>query len=286
MFANVLSKGKIGSLELRNRFIMPAMGSSHGESDGKVGQELIDYYAARSRGGFGLIITEFACIDLPGKALPGQLMIDSDEFIPGLTKLAEVIHKEGGKIVVQIQHSGRQTTSSITGVQPVAPSPIPCPVNRDLPKELSIEDTYQLIEKFGDAALRAKKAGYDGVEIHGAHGYLVAQFLSSYTNRRVDEFGGDLAGRMRFAIELIKNIKYKCGKDFPLIFRISGDERVEGGRKIDETVIISRHLPKQAPMQFMYPQEFMRVCPGWWPPIMFRTAIFLMPLQQLKMLLM
>ncbi len=242
MFTNILNKGKMGGLELKNRFIMPAMGSRHGEPDGKVGKELIEYYAARARGGFGLLITEFACIDPPGKALPGQLMIHSDEHIPGLRNLADRIHQEGGKIAVQIQHSGRQTHSSTTGAQPVAPSAIPCPINRDLPKELSIEGVHDLIQKFGDAALRAKKAGFDGVEIHGAHGYLVAQFLSSYTNKRIDEFGGDLAGRMRFAIEVIKNIKENCGDDFPLIFRISGDERVEAGSKIDETVMISKAL--------------------------------------------
>lgn len=242
MFSNVLKPGKIGSMKLKNRFVMAAMGSSHGEQDGGVSQKLIDYYKARSQGGFGLITVEFSCIDPEGKAIPGQLMISSDEYIPGLKRLTEAIHKEGGKIIVQIQHSGRQTNSAVTGKQPVAPSPVPCPVNRELPRELSSEEVYQLIEKFGDAAGRAKKAGFDGVEIHGAHGYLVAQFLSPYTNKRVDEFGGDLAGRMKFAIDLIKNIKAKCGQDFPLIFRISGDERVDGGRELKETVIISKAL--------------------------------------------
>ncbi len=241
MFKNVLAKGKIGGLELKNRFVMPAMGSSHGD-DGKVSQKLIDYYVARARGGFGLLTTEFAYIDLEGKAIPGQLRIDSDEIIPGLKTLADAIHQAGGKVLVQIQHSGRQTNSAVTGRQPVAPSAVPCPVNLELPRELSIEEIYTVIEKFGDAALRAKKAGFDGVEIHGAHGYLVAQFLSGYTNKRVDEFGADLAGRMKFARELIKNIKGKCGQDFPLVFRISGEERVDGGLKLNETIPIAKAL--------------------------------------------
>lgn len=244
MFNRVLERMKIGNVELNNRFIMPAMGSSHGEADGKAGDELIEYYAARARGGFGLIITEFVCVDPIGKALPGQLMIHSDDFIEGFERLTDRIHKEGGKIFMQLQHSGRQTVSYFTGMQPVAPSPIPCPVNKELPRELTVEEIYETIEKFGDAALRAKQAGFDGVEVHGAHGYLVAQFLSSYSNKRADEFGGDITGRIKFAVELIKNIKEKCGKDFPLIFRISGDERVEGGRKIDETVIITKELEK------------------------------------------
>lgn len=244
MYINVLQKGSIGNLELSNRLIMPAMGSSHGEADGKVGEELIEYYAARARGGFGLIITEFVCVDLVGKAMPGQLMINSDEFIDGFKQLTDRIHEEGGKIFLQLQHSGRQTVSHFTGMQPVAPSPIPCPINRELPRELTVAEVYETVNKFGDAALRAKDAGFDGVEIHGAHGYLVAQFLSSYSNKRADEFGGDIAGRTRFAVDLIKNIKEKCGKGFPLIFRISGDERVEGGRKIEETVIIAKALEK------------------------------------------
>ncbi|MEG6523585.1 oxidoreductase [Desulfotomaculum sp. 1211_IL3151] len=241
MFENVLKKGKIGSLELKNRFIMPAMGSSHGD-DGKVSQKLVDYYVARARGGFGLLTTEFAYIDLEGKAIPGQLRIDSDDIIPGLKTLTDAIHRAGGKVLVQLQHSGRQTNRAVTGMQPVAPSAVPCPVNLELPRELSIEEIDAVVEKFGDAALRAKKAGFDGVEIHGAHGYLVAQFLSGYTNKRVDEFGADLAGRMKFALELIKNIKSKCGKEFPLVFRISGEERVNGGLKLNETIPISKAL--------------------------------------------
>jgi 2,4-dienoyl-CoA reductase-like NADH-dependent reductase (Old Yellow Enzyme family)/thioredoxin reductase len=176
--------------------------------------------------------------------MPGQLMIYSDEFIGGFNKLTDRVHGEGGKIFLQLQHSGRQTISHFTGMQPVAPSAIPCPVNRELPRELTAEEAYAIIAKFGDAAFRAKKAGFDGVEIHGAYGYLVAQFLSSYSNKRADEFGGDVTGRAKFAVELIKNIKEKCGHDFPVIFRISGDERVESGRKIEETVLIAKMIEK------------------------------------------
>lgn len=242
MFNNLLKKGKIGSLELKNRLVMPPMGSGHGEPTGKVGDKLVEYYAARARGGFGLIITEFACISREGKAVPGQLMIDSDEYIGGFKALTDRVHDEGGKIIIQIHHAGRETNSTVTGIRPVAPSAVPCPVNKEIPRELSPEEIYQLVEKFGDAAIRAKKAGFDGVEVHGAHGYLVAQFASAYSNKRIDEFGGDLTGRMKFPIEVVKDIKKKCGKDFPISFRISGEERVEGGRLIDETVIIAKAL--------------------------------------------
>ena len=242
MFQHILNKGQIGSLELKNRMIMPAMGSRHGTSDGKVNEELIEYYAARARGGFGLIIVEFTCIDPVGRALPGQLMADTDECIEGFQLLTNRIHEEGGKVFLQLQHSGRQTVSYFTGSQPVAPSPIPCPVNKELPKELTIEEIQIIIEKFGDAALRAQKAGFDGVEIHGAHGYLPAQFMSSYSNKRLDEYGGDIIGRAKFSMEVIENIKRKCGNDFPISFRISADERVDNGRKPEETAIIAKYL--------------------------------------------
>lgn len=242
MFQNILKKGNIGCVELKNRMIMPAMGSHHGTHDGRVNEELIEYYGARARGGFGLIIVEFTCVDPAGKALPGQLMADTDQCIEGFKRLADRIHQEGGKIFLQLQHSGRQTVSHFTGRQPVAPSPIPCPVNKELPRELTIDEIRQIVEKYGDAAVRAKKAGFDGVEIHGAHGYLPAQFLSSYSNKRLDEYGGDIMGRSKFAVEIIDDIKKKCGRDFPISFRISGDERVEGGRRAGETAIIAKYL--------------------------------------------
>ena len=148
MFSNVLSKGKIGSVKLENRFVMPAMGSNHGTDDGRVGQKIIDYYVARAKGGFGLIITEFTCVDLPGKALPGQLLITSDDYIEGFKKLTDAVHETKSKIFLQIQHSGRQTNSYFTGMQPVAPSAIPCPVNKEIPRALTTE-VYEIIENSG-----------------------------------------------------------------------------------------------------------------------------------------
>jgi len=242
MYEKVSSVGKIGLVELKNRFIMPAMGSHHGEEDGSVGDELIAYYAARAKGGFGLLITEFTTISPEGKALPGQLANYSDDCVPGFKRLTAAIHTQGSKIFMQLQHSGRQTTSHFTGLQPVAPSPVPCPVNMELPRELTVAEIQEIVEKLGDGALRAQTAGFDGVEIHGAHGYLPAQFMSSYSNKRIDEYGGNLMGKVRFSVELIQNIKQKCGQEFPIIFRISGDERVESGRKLDETVLIAKLL--------------------------------------------
>ncbi|MFA5450204.1 MAG: FAD-dependent oxidoreductase [Clostridia bacterium] len=240
MFKNILSKGKIGSLELKNRFVMPPMGTSKIGYDGLVNENLIRYYEERARGDFGLIIVEFAAVDPIGKALPDQILISDDTFIPKLKELAHRIHGAGGKAFIQLQHAGRQTVSQITGFQPVAPSAIACPTMHETPRALGTQEVYELVEKFGDAAVRAKKAGFDGVELHGAHGYLIAQFLSAFSNKRIDEFGGDITSRAKFAVDIIKNIKEKCGKNFPISFRISGDEKMSGGMEAEEAAAMAR----------------------------------------------
>ncbi|MBU9722154.1 MULTISPECIES: FAD-dependent oxidoreductase [Bacillaceae] len=223
-FSKSLSPINIGTVKLKNRFIVPAMGSHLGESNGQVSQRTIDYYVARAKGGYGLIFTEFTCIDPVGMAMPGQLGIWDDSFIPGHKRLTEEIHKNDGLIFCQLQHAGRLSYSMVTGNQPVAPSPVASPANKEIPRELKTEEVYELIEKFANGAVRAKEAGYDGVELHGAHQYIIAQFMSPYSNKRMDEFGGHFHNRMRFATEIVKKIKEKCGDDFPVSVRISAEE--------------------------------------------------------------
>lgn len=239
MFEHVLSPYKIGNLEIQNRFVMPGMGVNE---DGKIDEITIEWYAARAKGGFGLIVTEFFAVDPLGKAVPGEVVIDNDDIIPDLMRITERVHEYDTKIFMQIHHAGRQTNRFCIDGQPVSASAIPCPVNRELPRELTTAEVYELIEKHGDAALRAKKGGFDGIEIHAGHGYLPTQFMSTYVNRRTDEFGGDLIGRAKFGVDIIKNIKKKCGTDFPVCFRLSGDELVDSGRKLDETAILARIL--------------------------------------------
>ncbi|GLI20053.1 oxidoreductase [Tepidanaerobacter syntrophicus] len=243
-FPVLLSPIKIGTMEVRNRFVVPPMGTNFANPDGSVSKQLIDYLAARSKGGYGLIIVEVTAIDPLGKAIPWQPGIWDDKFVPGWKELVDEVHKYGAKIVVQLHHAGRQTTHEVIGSQPVAPSPIPCPVDREIPRELTTEEVYDLIEKFGDAAVRARDAGFDGVEVHGAHGYLIAQFMSAYSNKRIDEFGGDLTSRMKFPVDIVKNIRAKVGNGYPIIFRFSGDERVPGGRTIDESRVVAEKMEK------------------------------------------
>lgn len=240
MYERVFAEGKIGSVTLKNRFVVPAMGSQLLEYDGSVNDRYIDYWVERAKGGFGLIITEYTGVSADGAANPFELMIHKDSYIPGLKRLTETVHQYGAKIFCQLHHAGREGSSQFTQLPLVAASAIPCPHTRDLVQEMSTEYVYEMIQKFIDGACRAKEAGFDGVEIHGAHGYLVANFLSPYSNKRTDEFGGTITNRARFAVNIVKGIKERCGADFPVSFRISAVERVDGGIDLNEAKVICR----------------------------------------------
>lgn len=249
MFDGLLSKGKIGTMETRNRIVMTAMGNALANNDGTVSQRDINFYGARAKGGVGLIITECTIVDERGKGNTKQICVYDDRFIPGLKALAEEVHKYGGKIAVQIYHPGRQGISAINGNLPMmAPSDVECKVVRQPVQAMSIEQIEEMVNKFVDAAVRIKNAGIDGVEVHGAHGYLINQFLSPYTNKRTDKYGGNLENRMRFLEEIVVGIKEKCGKDFPLLVRLSVDEFLgmvglpNEGLHIEESVKIAKRL--------------------------------------------
>ncbi|MCU6762989.1 NADH oxidase [uncultured Roseburia sp.] len=226
---------KMGPVEIKNRFIVSAMVMNCCNEDGTATEKYIAYHEEKAKGGWGLIVTEDYAVDKNGRTyqyLPG---LWCDEQIASHKELTDRVHKAGAKIYAQIFHGGRQTEEWIIGQQVWAPSPIPCPVKKALPHEMTTKEVDQMIEKFGDAALRAKKAGFDGVQIHGAHGYLVCEFASSYSNKRVDKYGGNLMNRMRFPVEIVKNIRKKCGPDFAIDYKISGEERTQGGTNIEDT---------------------------------------------------
>ena len=239
-FKILFSPVKIGNMVVPNRFVVPPMGTNLANADGTVSEEAIDYWKARAEGGWGLLIVEVTAIDPLGKAIPYQPGLWDDSFIPGFKKLVDAVHRYGAKIAVQLHHAGRQTSSQIIGKQPVAPSPIPCLVSKEMPRELSTSEVYELVEKFGDAAIRAREAGFDAVEVHGAHGYLIAQFMSPHSNKRVDEFGGSFHNRIRFPVEVMRDIRRKVGGSYPIIFRISANEKVTGGRTVDESRAAAR----------------------------------------------
>lgn len=240
----LFSPSYIGNMKIKNRVIMAPMETNMPSITGEVNERVLAYYRERAEGGAGAIIVEFTCVDAPvGKGTDAQLLIDHNKFIPGHTYLTEEIQKNNCRAILQLHHSGRQTNKSITnGLQPVAPSPIACNVMKSIPKELTAEEIDAIVMKFIKGAYRAQKAGYDGVELHAAHGYLLGSFLSPYTNRRDDKYGGDVERRSFILKKIIEGIKVKNGQGFPIIVRFSADEFVENGMHLEEAIKVAQLL--------------------------------------------
>lgn len=235
----------IESLKLENRIVMPPMATNYTTPEGFVTDRQIAYYVERAKGGVGYITTEHTGILPQGKASPKMMMIHTDEHGAKIKNLVEAVHAAGGKIVVQINHAGRQTSSEITGMPIVGASPIPGPPKNEIPRELSVAEIEEIIEAFSAAAQRVKEAGADGVEIHMAHGYLICSFLSPFTNKRSDRYGGDVQGRSRLAVEALQSVRSRIGPDFPIICRLSADEYLQGGLRIEETKQIAKTLEEK-----------------------------------------
>lgn len=235
----LLSPVKIGQMVLKNRVVMPAMHLGYCR-DGFVTEKLVEFYRTRARGGVGLIIVGGCAIDEHGYG--NMIKIDDDKYIPGLSDLVRAVHGEGGKIAAQLFQPGRYSYSFLMGIQPVAPSPVPSKLTRQVPRELSVEEIKAIIDSFGRAAARAQKAGFDAVEVIASAGYLVSQFLSPVTNKREDEYGGDFERRMRFGLEVAKRIREAVGPDYPVIFRVGGNDFMPGGNTNREIAIFCRRL--------------------------------------------
>jgi len=239
-YPRLFSPLTLGSMRLRNRFAMAPLTTNFAAADGAVTLELSDYLARRARGGFGLIVTENLGVHPSGRVMPRMAMADDDRHIEGLAGLAAAVQAGGAKIVGQISHCGRQSRSSFTRMPLVAPSAIPCPINREMPRELSLDEVAAMERAFADAAVRVAAAGFDGVELHAAHGYLPSSFLSAYSNRRADRYGGSLENRMRFVLNIVDAVVARTR--IPLIVRFSADELVKDGNTLEQTVRIARAL--------------------------------------------
>lgn len=229
----------IKKLELANRLVMPPMATAK-SSNGKVSAALLDYYRERAQGdALGLIITEHSFMDIKGKAGENQVSIAEPSDIAGLKKLVDAIHSAGSaKVFAQINHAGSSTKRAFTAHQPEAPSPVLHPTYPDAvqPLEMTQSRIREIEKEFVDAALRARSAGYDGVEIHSAHGYLLNQFYSPLTNRRTDEYGGSLENRLRIHREIIEMLRRAVGEDYPIAVRLGGCDYMEGGSTIEDSV--------------------------------------------------
>ncbi len=243
MFPKLFSHIKIGDVVLGNRIVMPAMGTNFAEN-GMVSRRLTDYLARRAEGGAGLIITEAAMVvDYPGQKLSRfHLNVSRDLFIPGLEDLVDAVHRAGAKVALQLSHMGRQIHSSFIGAQPVAPSPIPCPVYKEIPRELTVDEIKSIVGDFVEGARRARDAGFDMVELHACHGYLISEFFSLRSNRRTDAYGGTAENRARFCAEIVEGVKARLGKDFPVIVRMNGHDYIAGGATLEDMKEIAPHL--------------------------------------------
>jgi len=242
-FKNLFKPIKIGNLQLKNRIIMSAMATNYADENGYVTDRLKAYHEARAKGGPALILPGMSYIDHPaGKGVRRQLCCDDDKYIPGLKELTDTVHRFGTPMALQICHAGRLSASRFTGVQPVAPSALAAP-GMEMPRELSISEIESIVEKFAGGGERAQKAGFDGVEILCTHGYLLYSFLSPLSNIRADEYGGDLKNRARMILDIVRSIKQRVGKNFPVWARITANEfGVEGGISLKEAKQLAQWL--------------------------------------------
>lgn len=249
-FARLLAPVRVGPLALRNRIVLSPMQVDFNGPDGGVTDRTVAYYAERAAGGAGLVVVEATDVDFPvGRITPHQLRADDDRFIPGLRRLAQAVQREGARALLQLQHAGRRTSSALTGHRPVAPSAVANHLG-ETPRELAPEEIAGLVDRFAAAAVRAELAGFDGIEIHAGHGYLVSQFLSPFYNRRQDAWGGSVEARCRFLLEIVAAIRRRAGRDFPILCRVSAVEyeivgeirQLEGGTTLEQTIEVARRL--------------------------------------------
>jgi 2,4-dienoyl-CoA reductase-like NADH-dependent reductase (Old Yellow Enzyme family) len=239
----VFEPKEIGGMTIKNRLVRSATYVHMASKGGSVTNELIKLYRTLAEGGVGLIITGAAYVQLSGKSVPCLMGIYRDDLIPGLKKIVETVHEHGDgcKVAIQLLHCGRQ---SFELENTIAPSAVFEPVVKKMPREMTIEEIEETIEAFAKAARRAKEAGFDAVQLHAAHGYLLSEFLSPYTNRRTDEYGGSTGNRTKIVEDIYKRIVENVGTDFPILIKINVDDFLEGGINLDESKKIAERLSK------------------------------------------
>jgi 2,4-dienoyl-CoA reductase-like NADH-dependent reductase (Old Yellow Enzyme family)/thioredoxin reductase len=239
-FPHLFSPARIGSLLLPNRIVFAATSSELADREGFVTEDMAEYYAERGRGGAGLLVVEATYVDPRGKRLHHNAMLDDDRYIPGMRRLVEAIHATGARAALQLNDGGRESVPEVSGAPPRAPSAVPSRFtavgDAVIPRELTVTEIQELVARFTGAACRAHAAGFDAIELHGAHGYLIGQFLSPESNRRQDAWGGDTQRRARFFTELVQAIKRELGREYPVICRMNGRDLVPGGLELDEAV--------------------------------------------------
>ncbi len=238
----LFAPGTLNTLSLKNRLIRSATWEGMCAPDGRPTQKLADYYKELVKGGIGLIISGYTYVSCDGKQQPGKMGIYTDDFQEAFQHLTSAVHDLGGKIAIQLVHAGGQANSKVSGFPTCAPSAIQAAQFSELPRALTVQEIQELVHAFGRAATRAKAWGFDGIQIHGAHGYLVNQFLSPVTNQRTDVYGGSLENRSRFLKEIFQEIRVQVGKEYPLFIKLNGDDHLEGGFGQQEALILAAQL--------------------------------------------
>ena len=242
-YPHIFSPLTVKNMTIKNRIVMMPMGTNYGEQNGEMSFLHINYYKERAKGGTGLIIVENASVDSPqGSNGTTQLRIDLDNYIPRLFKLCESVHKHGACIAIQLNHAGASAMSSRIGMQPVSASDVPSKAGGEIPRPLEKEEILHIVKKYGEAAKRAQICGFDAVEIHAGHSYLISQFLSPTTNDRTDEFGGSAKNRARFCRMIIDEVRKAVGPRVPISLRLSVDELVEGGNTVEDCLEYLEYL--------------------------------------------
>ena len=243
-YEHLFSPIQIGTTTVKNRVFMPPISTNLADK-GYVTDELVEHYAARAKGGVGLIITEVTTVEPTYIYLPGDMSICDDSYIPGWKKLTDAVHKYGAKILPQLFHPAYMAFPIPGTPQLIAPSNVGPYYAKEAPRAVTIEELKVIIRQFGEAAFRVKQAGGDGVEIHAAHAHgLLGGFLSPLYNKRTDAYGGDIHGRLRLTLEVIEEVRKMCGKDFIIDVRISGDEYTDGGQNLNDAVYVAKQLEK------------------------------------------
>jgi 2,4-dienoyl-CoA reductase-like NADH-dependent reductase (Old Yellow Enzyme family) len=234
----------INGMTLQNRLARSATWEGMCDAEGRPGNKLISFYRELARGGVGLIITGYTFVSPEGKQLPGKMGIHRDDFEDSMEEMTHAVHDAGSRVCIQLVHAGGQTDTATAGQQPIAPSGIQTDQYPEMPAEMSREDISAVITAFQNGARRAQKWGFDAVQIHGAHGYLISQFLSPLTNRRQDEYGGPIENRCRFLLEVYEAVRSAVGPDFPVMIKLNGSDNLEGGFTIEDAVFAAKVLDK------------------------------------------
>ncbi len=232
----------INNMRLPNRFVRSATYEGLADDKGRVTDALVELYDELAGGEIGLVVIGYACVQPDGRGAPGMLGIWSDEHVEGLARLAGAAHERGAKIASQIVHCGRQTFEALIDGPPVAPSPIATRKFGATPRELTAPEIRELVEDFAAAAARAKAAGFDAVQIHCAHGYLLNQFLAQNSNRRTDEYGGGIEGRAKALFDTYTRIRETVGEDYPVLIKLNCADFVPDGLEVEDSIWVAQRL--------------------------------------------